>query len=262
MSNLSILRYIGSKRTDIQYFEMYFPKKIYKVVEPFGGSGYVSLYLFSQNNNIKCHVNDNDEDLINFFKQMKKQGQKIINACNKLIISTTKKEFEHLKKSRENIRSKFKRAVMYLFFNKFYGFVPNMYPENENILEIDYNKYDTFKKWLNNTQFTCLNYSSIFTKYKTTKNIFMFIDPPYFNSFNASYDDFKHSTTSHTVDNTQMYIDIIDYFEIAKCKCMLILNKNAITSRLFKNFIVGEYDKIYQTNKKHTKHLIITDYLI
>lgn len=57
-----------------------------------------------------------------------------------------------------------------------------------------------------------------------------------------------------------MFIDILKLLETAKCKVMLIINKNAITEYIFKKWIVGEYQRTYALSKKIAKHLICINY--
>lgn len=262
--SLSILPYVGSKRKDIYLFEKYIPKGIKTIVEPFGGSGYLSLYLFSLNPNLKCIVNDNDSNLINFFNQLKKNPQYIINGYNKLLNKKpTKPQFLKLIEEYKNLKSDSSRkAILFLFYNKFCSFRKGLYPLKNNIYPIDIEEHKIFFEWINKTNFYCLDYSEIFSKIINKKNIFVFLDPPYFDSFNGYY--LKYDTAlknkNKIIDNTQLYIDILDFIKNAKCNVMLIINKNAITNFIYQKYIIGEYNKIYQQTKNKAQHLIITNY--
>lgn len=262
MSSLSLLPYVGSKRSDIVYFEKYFPKNIKTIVEPFGGSGYVSLYLFSKNPNLKCIVNDIDSELINFFHQLQKNKTKVINEYNKLVSSNlSKTQFDKLVDEYKSKKgSSLRKSVLYLFYNKCHGLRKGLYPIDKSFLPIDYSKYDIFFKWINNTEFTILDYNVIIAKY-INKNVFIFLDPPYFDSFNKYYLSYDVGFKNKIIqDNTKMFIDIFDFLEKSKSRIMLIINKNAITEFIYEKYIIAEYDKIYQLTKKETKHLIITNY--
>lgn len=263
--SLSILPYKGSKRMDIKYFVDYLPINITHIVEPFGGSGYLSLYLFSLNNSLKCIINDIDDELINFFNQIKKHPDEVIDGYNKIIISTfTKLQYgEMLKIYKSKNGTDLEKAILYLFLNKCHGGQKGMYPLTKNFKPLDINKYDIFFKWVQNTEFLLEDYSLILDKYKNNKSYFMFLDPPYFDSFNQFYLSYNKQITNKTIpDNTKLFIDIKIFLEKAKCKAMLIINKNAITEYIYKNFIVGEYDKLYQATKKRTVHYILTNYKI
>ena len=59
---------------------------------------------------------------------------------------------------------------------------------------------------------------------------------------------------------TAIILDTLELLKSAKCKVMLIISKLNILEYLFKDFIKGEYSKIYAITKKGMKHLIITNY--
>lgn len=68
-------------------------------------------------------------------------------------------------------------------------------------------------------------------------------------------------TTKKTIkDNTAYFIDCMNLLKEAKCRVMLIVNENAITNYLYKDFIKGRYNKVYQLTKRLTSHLICTNY--
>ena len=60
---------------------------------------------------------------------------------------------------------------------------------------------------------------------------------------------------------TTSYIKPVEIkYASIKCKIMLIINKLDILVYLFKDYIKGEYERIYQLSKKKAVHLIITNY--
>lgn len=271
--SLSILQYIGSKRLDIKYYECNMPKPddIDVSVELFGGSGYNSLYLFSKNKNIKSIINDTDKQLINFFNEIKKNPDMIINEVNNLITSNpTKEQFLKLKEQflkKENENSNSQNATFYLFFSKFNEFRPYLYPTTKKINIIKKDDYKIFFEWIKNTDFILGDYQEIYKKIKqnkSNKKYFIFLDPPYLNSFNSYYKDYdnKNMINDNKIikDNTEIFIEILNYLKESKKKMMLIINKNCITEYLYKKFIKGEYNKTYQLTKKKTTHLIICNY--
>ena len=97
---------------------------------------------------------------------------------------------------------------------------------------------------------------------KSKKKYFIFLDPPYFDSFNKYYVMYQDKFTGEKTikDNTGMYIEILKYLKENKKNTMLIINKNCITEFIYKDYIKAEYDKTYQLTKKKTKHLIINNY--
>ena len=257
--SLSILPYMGNKRTDIKFFESYFPNNIKTICEPFCGSAYVSLYLYSKNNNIKIIVNDNDNTLIIYYQQMKDNNIKQIENYNNLLENINDKS-KYQKFKDDYLNNKLNDNLLashYLFYNKFYNRIKGLYPTNRKFNKLNIDKYKIYFEWLKNITIFNLDYTEIFNKYKNDKDIFLFIDPPYLSSFNAYYDLFNKDIGQ---DNTKMFIDILTLLKTAKCKIMLIINKNSLTDFIYKDYIKGTYDKIYQMTKKKAIHSIITNY--
>lgn len=264
--SLHILPYIGSKRLDLPFFKDFIPNDMNEIIEPFGGSGYLSLYLFSMNNNLKCIINDTDKELINFFKNIKEHKNELIEKYNNLLDFKNKEEYNKIIDNYKKIEipSTLDDAVLYLFYNKVYNMRRGLYPTSKKINKISIDKYKTFFDWLKNTTFTNFDYKEVFEKYIKIKktNSFIFLDPPYFDSHNREYSSHKESAddNNNVLDNTKVFIDIVDYLKNNKIKKMLIINKNAITEYIYKKYIKGEYEKLYQMTKKKTKHLIICNY--
>lgn len=266
--SLSLLPYTGSKRLDMKFFVDYLPlpESIDMIIEPFGGSGYTSLYYYSKIKEIKCHINDVDKMLITCFEQLKHDGERVITKLNKMITGFDKDIYKTYVDEFKNKTFKEKNtASLYLFINKVHGPRKFLFPTTTTTKEVNITKFEPYFKWLKNTKFTLNDYTILFDKYKDKKNCFVFLDPPYLSSFNAYYDgyagyDCRDKDDKLISDNTKLFIDILDFIKVCKCKCMLIINKNAITEHLYKKYIVGEYDKMYQLTKKKTKHLIVCNY--
>ena len=106
-----------------------------------------------------------------------------------------------------------------------------------------------------NSLFTNEDYINIFNKYKNDDKAFLFIDPPYLFSDSSGY-----HPQNENKDMTAIILDPLELLKTAKCKIMLIINKLNILEYLFKDFIKGEYSKIYAITLKKMKHLIITNY--
>ena len=72
-------------------------------------------------------------------------------------------------------------------------------------------------------------------KYKDDEKAFIYLDPPYLNSFNRNYDQYKTSIDNDNIiiDNLKIYIDIIYYLKNSKHKILFSINNNAITKYLF-----------------------------
>ena len=107
----------------------------------------------------------------------------------------------------------------------------------------------------------------MFEKFKNDETAFLFLDPPYMFWDNSGYERTfmvdkkdKKDFVNNRYDTTKIIIDIYEYFKIAKCKIMLIINKLYFIEWLFNGYIKGSYIKTYQLGKKKETLLIITNF--
>jgi len=89
-----------------------------------------------------------------------------------------------------------------------------------------------------------------YEKYKTSKNNFIFLDPPYVMLNNDFY-----------ANATLNIYEYLHHHSIKKEKAfiVLVLEWSWIIQLLFKDCKVYTYDKTYQTTKKKTTHAIISN---
>ncbi len=251
--------YIGSKRIDWKFFYEYVNiENIETIVEPFCGSSTFSYYCFEKlGYDKKFHLNDRDKNLINFLDTIKKKGgiKYFIDKVNALERPKNKEEY---KKNCDN------KVYGYYYRNKIYGLRPKAMPTENRNVKVDIKKYEKLDAFYVNDKTILSNkdYIEVFDKYKNDKKAFLFLDPPYLSSFNAFYDLYSEEVDEkkNIIDNTKLFIDIVEYLKICKCRVLLIINKNAITEYLFKDYIRGEYPKTYQLTKKKCFHLIVCNY--
>jgi hypothetical protein len=151
-------------------------------------------------------------------------------------------------------------AVLFYFYKKIYNKCNGMYPDSRFFKDLEKQKFLIFFDWIKKSKFTNLNYSEIFDEYANKKNCFIFLDPPYLDSFNNNYNNGnKNDINNYIIDKTNIFIDIIVLLKKSKCEIMLIINKNAITNFLYKKYIKDEYNKLYQCTKNKTIHYIISN---
>jgi site-specific DNA-adenine methylase len=244
---ISTIRRIGSKINDIKYFSHLLPLDVKTIVEPFGGGFAVSKCVYKDINKYKFHINDKDEILFYIYKHY----QDYIDSSTKL---------KHI-----YINGK----ITYSSFRKYFD-VMDIEPHiKQYIGDNDFIKGDCFKitkstnynpdekAILDNSLITSEDYTKILEQYKDDKDAFIFLDPPYLFSNNTMYDPLRGDN-----DMTHIIVDIYEYFKTCSCKVMLIINKLSILSYLFKDYVKGEYHKVYQLTKKKAIHLIITNYNI
>jgi site-specific DNA-adenine methylase len=243
---------LGNKTTDIKFFKDIIPLDVETVVEPFCGCCALSIHLFHDHNKYKYHFNDTDARLIDVIKDpegyiaFKKDIQcqyKSFLSDNNTTKLTTAKSLEW-KQRVESIDNKF----TYFFTHE--KFIRGNLFKDSNI-NINGNDLVIFKK----AKITCDDYKKVFELYKDDDKAFLFLDPPYLFSNNSTY-----YSQSEETDMTDIIITILEYLKVAQCKVMLIINDLKILRYMFKDYIKGDYNRIYQIAKKSSRHLIITNY--
>ena len=245
---LSPLSYVGSKRLDIKFFKQYLPPNIKKTVEPFCGGGAVSLYLYNINNNIDCFLNDTDTCLINYFLDMKTKAQNIVDKVNNFTDTMTKETFmAEIKKFKTSNYSDEDRSYYYYFYNKIHGIRIGMYP-CRTAGKINLEKFQPYLSWVKKAVFSNDDFNVTLNKFKDDEDAFVFLDPPYMDAHNSNYSLYNKPKIDIVddgikkkrmiVDNTKIFIDILKFIETAKCKVMLIINKNGITSYIYRDGII------------------------
>ena len=100
----------------------------------------------------------------------------------------------------------------------------------------------------NKTIITNEDYLHIIDKYKDNGNAFLYLDPPYLDSYNSGYGTYQNK--SH-----DMYIKFLDILKNGKCKMLFSINDCALTNYLYKGDIKETYNHKYQHSHLNIKKL-------
>lgn len=256
------LTYSGNKYNEINKYllNMYDYNKYDYIAEPFGGIFGFSRAIAAVNDHCIFLINDINKDLIkvhNFFKK-KINLKNFIKKC-KSIISNTKasndsKLLYKLKNSKKNdIEHIFLRIyATHAFYVKAKKKMLELLDRLEDIIM-------NIRNILDRCIFFNMDYMDFCNKMKKINNILFFFDPPYFNSNNMQYTSLKKNKNKIIFDNTEFYINILDFMETSSKDCILILNKIAIFDFLYEPFYVDEYNMVYQKTKNKTNHVIYSN---
>jgi len=247
--------YVGGKSKDLKKIMPSVDlNNIKTIVEPFCGSCAFSSHLESK---CKFYFNDIDEDLMKFLNDVKNgEFPKMLKKFNAEF-----KEYINKDKPSEKWKEVKKDISKNYFLCRRLGKRGGMLDLKQKEEKIGCYRHliSLFKKAeLHND-----DYRVTLEKFKNDPTAFIFLDPPYFDSFNSSYTSYKGNSAggkTQIIDNTHMYIDFIDYLNTAKCKVMLIINSNAITNYLYKGHIKTTYAKRYDLTGRCCEHLIVTNY--
>ena len=95
----------------------------------------------------------------------------------------------------------------YIISKTIYAFRYGLYPTTKKV-----NKKIISENWinyLNNAIITNEDYKIILHKYKDNENAFLYLDPPYMDSFDAGYSSYNgksHDENMKIIDHTNIYI--------------------------------------------------------
>lgn len=251
--------WIGGKVQDIKHFAKYVDlSNIATICEPFCGTCAFSRH-FKASHYI---LSDIDPQLIQFYRDVKGgEFPAYIEHVNKVLT-----ENDFLNMTREKMKAHSNIAKQTGTQHEWY--CSKATREVRGIMKkqklYDINKYDEHIKFFTQDGVELFNhdYMEIFNRVRDDPTCFVFLDPPYFSSFNSEYHDYTgEAKNKYVKDNTVMYIDILNLLT-CKCRVMLIINKNAITEYIYAAYIVGEYKKKYNISYRETTHLIVANYHI
>jgi len=249
MKNHFIFSYAGNKRDEVE--------KIYKnlnltnitdIYEPFCGTSALSYYISTQKpKEYTYHINDNNKHLIKLYNilKSKKETDKLNKEYNEITKTINKEIYDKLDKN---------TLIGNLIHNKIYVIRPGLFKLDYKYKEIDFNEYPICK-FLRNEKVIITNSDAtdLINEIKDKENNFIFLDPPYISTCNSFY-------LSPTL-NIYEYLSINDINKY-KCKLVIVLENIWIIKLLFKDKHFIEYEKLYQTSKKKTTHLMIANYEI
>ena len=249
------------KADEIKKFIKYIPTNIEYYLEPFFGGGALMFYLRPD----KSAISDLHKELIDFYTHIKKGDAKKIYSFMKKKDNTEKVYYDVRDKMK--IRNTLDNAKRFYYLRKtcFRGMLRY---NKSGKFNIPYGKYKTYnyeilnnvdyKNLLNNTDIHCKSFEYIFENYNDKKN-FMFLDPPYDSEF-TDYGYCSFGKNEHK--------KLAEYFKKTNIRCLMIIGKTPFIEKLYKKYIVGEYDKKYKFkihsnrigDEINTKHLIIKNY--
>lgn len=241
------MAYFGNKRNEIYdiYNKINF-ENIDTVIEPYCGSQCISYYIWTHQPNLKFILNDNNKFLKEMYEILKDDEKSIEfeRKINEELFDKIQEKEEYNKIIKED------NVMSWFIKNKFYAIRPGLFNLGK-IKKINLSIIPIINFYKNaNIEFNTLDGIFIYEKYKNDKNNLIILDPPYLASCNEYYLNPSTNIYEYLYNN-----DIKN----ENAKIYLILEDNWVIHMLFKEYIIFFYNKKYESKKKKTVHLLITN---
>ena len=256
-----LVKWSGGKGDEIKQFEQYFPTEFDTYIEPFVGGGSVFFHLAPQ----KAVINDVHKELVDFYRSIaEKKAQEIYQCMENL---PNEEETYYKVRDKMLINSPLDNAMRFYYLRKtcFRGMLRY---NKDGKFNIPYGRYKTinysdlqnkaYEELLSRTEVLNESFEYLFENYNDANN-FMFLDPPY----DSEFTDYGYCKFGKEEQKK-----LAALFKETKIKCLMIIGKTAFIEELYKDYIVGEYDKKYKFklyagrigDEINTKHLVIKNY--
>lgn len=255
------INYYGNKFNESKKFLNYNFKEYNFIAEPFCGVFGFSRAIY-KNCSDDCIfiMNDINSHLIDIYNYLKDKDVNILYNNLQTIIKDFKSKCTNDFKIKKlctdlelnSIENKF------LYINAINGRHINFY--DRLLKTVSYlNNFNNsiLHNFLKKCIFTNLDYNDFFTKYRDYGKILFYIDPPYFDSHNMSY----QKSSKEILDNNRIYDSSIIYIKIfefikSPVNFILVINKLELLHYLFRIFYNFEYEKRYNMSRKLAKHIV------
>lgn len=252
MKIMSVLKWVGSKKQILNELDNYFPPTCNTYYEPFGGSLTVTLHVYKKYPNAKIYVSDINSKIINLYTQLKNNTEKFIEVLD--LIIQINEEYSVLREKFNTTQNKLEEAVLMFILNKkcFNGIYRvnksgkfNV-PEGKN--SVDWNSQkENIKKFSNflkdpRVHICNENFRDFFIKHKPNHNDFVYVDPPYWDTF-TSYDGSGFTETEQR--------DLCNIVKSLKC-CVVCSNSNT-------DMIKEIYEQNFKIHTLNVKRMVNRD---
>jgi DNA adenine methylase len=263
MQNISlkpIVKWSGGKKDELKNILPHIPTNYSNYLEPFIGGGAVYFHL----NPHKAVINDVHKELVDFYQSIKDGN--LDDIYNFMTEHPNEEEIYY------NVRS-YDVTTVLDNAKRFYYLRKTCYRgmlryNSKGKFNIPYGRYKTcnyedlknkeYENLLKRTEVCNKSFEYIFENYDDPNN-FMFLDPPY---------DSEFTDYGYCIFGKDEQIKLANCFKKTKIKCLMIIGKTPFIENLYKDYIVGEYDKKYKFklhsgrvgNEINNKHLIIKNY--
>ena len=275
----TFIKWSGNKSQHINKFINYIPEFDGTYIEPFIGSGALLLRLSPE----RWIINDINKDLINIWKQIKRNPEEIIKIFQdfgskfKSMPKHTKiQKCKEITSKIEDMSYDAKRASTYLLM-KYCCYMGNIiindnfffqgldlhiiarnryyFLENNN-----YNNIRSVSEFLNKTTGKIYNQSYEKILSKATSGDFVFLDPPYIEDHDYKFNYNKNEVLDNSfVNGLYSQVKLLDSKNV---KWLMTQADTSLIKKTFKEYTIKKFKVYRMASKNYVNELLIMNYNI
>lgn len=242
--------WLGNKRSEVPIILPHINPQCDTFVECFCGSAALSMAVKASRPENEPHFicGDHDLDLIEFCRGLRDDGLDAFNDWVRPRLTVEKFNIIDKKEADGPYEWYYKQRVTRGRFDK-----RNIPPKKWPSLNVT-SKHRTGEAFYRDSDLDliCDDWHKIIEPHLDNPNASIYLDPPYFGSFNQVYYGMKRGLDNECrcIDSTQTLVDILRLFETAQAQIILSINGCAIIVELFKQYTVEMYEHTYSLTVK------------
>ena len=283
----SPIRWAGSKKKLLNEMLFLFDRKKTIYVEPFLGSGIVLINVLNHGMYKEHYVNDNNEDLINFYIKLKDNPDDLLNRIDDYVqkynsYSTIEEKSSFYYECRIKYNNpgaeKLEKAVLFWLLMKagFNGVYRINSKEKFNVpfgkrdkIVFDRNKMMSLSNMIKDVHFYSLDYSDFLialNEKRKLHNTFIYCDPPYIPETSSTKNHVIYSKKKFNHHNFKSEIKTV--IEKNDSSVMISMSKSENSKKMYADSDFHEYmiaDIVRKVNPKkriESKEMVYTNYSI
>ena len=280
-----ILKYRGGKSKEIPFFAQYIPRFTGRYIEPFFGGGAVYFHLAPQ----QAIINDINTKLVNFYRGVRNDYPHLRQELDEIeaVYRANRQHFDALKALHPDKRvedrneafyyalrdmfndlaeKQYSDAALYYFINKtaYSGMIRYNARGEFNVPFGRYQNLNTHIlteehcRLLQGAEIYNTDYAEIFNL--AQPNDFIFLDPPY----DCAFSDYGNEEYKDGF-NEDSHRRLAQDFRNLPCPAMMIIGRTGLTTELYGDLVIDEYQKSYSVNirnrfKAAATHIVVFNY--
>lgn len=232
----------GNKRREVDHILPHIPPGAKTVVEPFAGSAAVSMEHWARSprdGNVSYVLGDIDPGLCAFYRSVREHGLGPLLEWTRARLN--ERDWLEIDGSPDD------GSVEHYYYRR-------------RVTRPRFSKKSDLPKWpslsltgrqlegeafIRSAPLTIINASwqEVAAPYESDPTAVIYLDPPYFSSFNQTYYGCVKTTDDHgaVIDATQLYVDLKDLMERARAQIILSTNGLAIMRAIYTPYVVQVY---------------------